>query len=140
MKLSVTVELEIGAMPDTAARELARQTVEARGLNVTRVAIGGGKGREKVFTPKAYAPGWQYAHRGRTFSVWSHAPNHTAHRPDLWMVPADRREGDAPVYRWSGFEPTRCHADGSTCRSSWSYADGQRTETPCSHESHERAA
>lgn len=137
MKVQVTVEMELNKLPDDAARDLARELVEARGFNVSRVAIVATKGRVKQFVPKAYAPGWTVKVGDRTYVVWDHAEGHKGRRVDLWMTPVERQSDDASIYRFDGSGVRPYHGDGKPCRSEWHYKSAyERVETPCSHPAH----
>lgn len=138
-KVHVTVELTFNKLDDTASRELAKQLIEGRGLTVVRTSVPN-TGEAKSFTPKAGKPGSVLRRDGRTFEVWCEGPN----TRDLWVVPVDRREGDATVYltgNVAGSAVHPYHGDGKECRSTFvTNADYTRTEVPCQHESHSRAA
>lgn len=135
MKITVTVEMEFNKLPDDAARELARQIVESKGLNVSKVAIVADKTRVKEFVPKAYAPGWTVkvftGGEWRLFVVWDQAQHHKGKNVDLWVQPLERQQQDAPIYRFDGNRVTPHHGDGKVCSNQANY-------TGCQHQSHQQ--
>lgn len=142
--IQVTVDMSFDRLPDDAARELARELVEARGLTVSRVSVKAEANRVKAFVPKAYTPGAPVVANGRRYVVWSQGEHHRSTRlVDLWVTPEDHREGDATVYRYNGSTVRPYHGDGKLCATRWvTGVDFKRIEQPCQHASHaaERAA
>lgn len=139
-RVQALIEFNFPKLDDDNAKELARQLVENRGFPVASVRVANVRGEGKPFLPKAGKPGSVLMRDGRAYQVWSDGPN----RGDLWVVPVEAQEGDASVYlthQDAASTPRQYHGDGKPCASSWTTnADYSRTEVPCQHESHRRAA
>ena len=122
MKVAVTVELEFSTMPDDAAKELARQITEARGLNVTRVAMVAAPKGDKEFRPKAGAAGSLKIVGGVGYTVWSDGPNAgerwamKASGPDGFvdLLGSNRGHEYASKYHYNG-RPHNAYGTCSTC-------------------------
>lgn len=137
--VQVTIEMTYGNLDDKAARELARQMIEARGLEVARVAVKAQAGRVKTWAPRRGKPGAPVAANGRRFQVWDEAPD------GVWVVPEDRRPDDAPVYLFRHGTAYPYHSDGKVCQVTREMArreDGTADFAapyivkPCAHPSH----
>jgi hypothetical protein len=139
-KVQVSVEYNLIGMDDATARAHARALVEGRGLIVSGVKVVTEKGAGKEFVPKAGKPGSVITRENRNFVVWADGPR----SKELWVMPAERREGDADVYlaneRW--VHPH--HYDGTGCSGPGAPAgeglDSRLSTAACDHKSHERAA
>jgi len=134
-KVQVLVEYNLIGMDDATARAHAKSLVEGRGLVVASTKIVAEKGAGKTFVAKAGDPGSIVVRGGRAFQVWAKHQNTRS----LWLVPVDRRPGDAAVYETEiGADNflTPCHGDGSRC----SELKDRPSTGKCQHRSHETAA
>ena len=105
MKIQVTVELEVNNLPDADARALARDIVEARGLEVTGTRLVTPKGEGKTFIPKPGKPGSVLTRQGVAYVVWSEAKN------GAWATKRDEQDG--LYYELGKSWATPFHANGT---------------------------